>query len=78
MVFAMTTKIGELEELEKLRIGQGDEKDVTILRTQQQLDQTESELAEVTELKNAGENSSVENLCVVYCVLHFIYIHHSS
>jgi len=45
--------IGELEELEKLRIGQGDEKDVTILRTQQQLDQTESELAEVTELKNA-------------------------
>mmetsp|Transcript_3047 Transcript_3047/g.6687 ORF Transcript_3047/g.6687 Transcript_3047/m.6687 type:complete len:845 (+) Transcript_3047:177-2711(+) len=52
--------IGELEELEKIRTGRKEdekndmtEENVTILHLQQKLTLTESELAEVTELKNA-------------------------
>lgn len=60
MFLRRCNKIGELEELEKLRTdgiigGDNDEseKDATIRRMQNKLSQTESELAEVTELKNA-------------------------
>jgi len=57
-VCAHISKIGELEELEKIRTNQDDEidageKDVAILQLQQKLAETESELVEVTELKNA-------------------------
>jgi len=56
--WTLIPKIGELEELEQIRTNQDDEidageKDVAILQLQQKLAETESELVEVTELKNA-------------------------
>ena len=52
------SKIGELEELKKIRTNQDNEidagkKDVAILQLQQKLSKTKSKLVEVTELKNA-------------------------